>query len=201
VGEPLKRNVMSHLLTLGAMRRNLALWILALALTASTAHPQRQIDFNTSSLDQKSRLAYQKLFTVQVFRLGSVGYGGVIADEEISLRTLLKEKKAVEVLESLVNGASPEGKLYGLLGLRFKNNAAYRRALFRLKASNGPPERSSIFGIKDISKVTDGKVPEVGRVPQGEVVTESGDLMERKGWQEALGVIDAGRYDKFLRRR
>jgi hypothetical protein len=184
------------------MRREITLLLLMLILSVSPAYSNHQTNFDIERLSERSRQAYQKLLTAQVFNLGPVGYVGLTSDEEIALRILLKDRKSIEILESLVNAASPEGKLYGLIGLRLKNKAAYRQALVRLESSAEPPERTSSYGIIDISKVTaEGKVPEEGIVPKGEVVTQSGDLVQRKTWHEMLAAIDAGRYNRLLKRR
>src|SRR5215213_4606168 len=136
------------------MRRILSPFLLMVMLSLSFAQDAQQSRFDVASLSSAGQQAYQKLFKAEVFRLGGVGFAGVTSEEEIALRTPLKETAAVEALTSLVNSGSPEGSLYGLLGLRQQDRAAYQQAIEQLKAKGEPTERSSLFGARKVSEVS-----------------------------------------------
>src|SRR5687768_1066364 len=74
---------------------------------------------NSSSvlLSPKGRVAYNKLLSACIFRVGGVGYSGETSKDELALYDLLEEKESVAALKNLVNVGTFEGGLYGLLGL------------------------------------------------------------------------------------
>jgi hypothetical protein len=63
------------------------------------------------------------------FAMGGVGFAGTMSAGERALRQVLKESDASSRLESMIPNATAAGKLYGLLGLRARDRAAYARAL------------------------------------------------------------------------
>ncbi len=69
------------------------------------------------------------LMTVNTFAIGGVGVAGTISSGEQALRELLKQSDAVSRCQALVEKASPAGQLYGLLGLKWKDEAAFQLAL------------------------------------------------------------------------
>lgn len=181
------------------------IWLLLFTFTnVSCALAQEKVVFDASNLKDKDLQAYQVLLKAELFRLGGIDYFAETSNEEASLRILLKYKKSVEAFEHLVNSASPEGKLYGLLGLRVKNKVAYQQALLRLKSGEEPPEGKSFWGVRSLVKTENNLVlenPNVGVVPKGEVVTQSGCVVSRKTWDEILGSIETGEYDKYFKKR
>lgn len=82
----------------------LCLWSLSSAVSAQ-------------GLDAPGKHAYDALTRVSVFAVGGVGYAGTRSQGESALRVLLKEKQATVAFQQLIKSATPEGKLYGLLGL------------------------------------------------------------------------------------
>ncbi len=183
------------------MRKFLLPFLLMAMLSVTFAQDTQQSRFEVASLSSAGQEAYQKLFKAEVFRIGGVGYAGDTSDEEIALHTLLKETAAVEALTSLVNSGSPEGSLYGLLGLRQQDRAAYRKAIEQLKAKGEPTERSSLFGVRKVSEVS-GKfvIADEGIIPKGEVVTQRGCIITYKQMQRVIAAIGAGSYDEALKR-
>ncbi len=61
--------------------------------------------------------AYDALAHVSTFAVGGVGFAGTRSAGESALRVLLKEKGANAAFQKLLQSATPEGQLYGLLGL------------------------------------------------------------------------------------
>src|SRR5882724_11753529 len=70
------------------------------------------------------------------FAMGGIGVAGTMSEGERALRQILKEPDAVSRLESMIPNATPAGKLYGLLGLRARDRAAYARALEMCRATD-----------------------------------------------------------------
>jgi hypothetical protein len=99
------------------------------------------------------------------FRVGPVGYAGVIAPEEIALRKIMKREDASAALEELYSKGSSAGKLYALLGLRFVNKAKYDELLPQLRQN------------------TD------------KVATQAGCIVFEKTVQVIVSSIEAGEYD------
>jgi hypothetical protein len=168
------------------MRKTLLLLVPALAVFAHVAQAKQQPRFDTKSLSERGQRAYQELSEAKVFRLGGVGYAAETSEEERALRALLVEDAAVKALESLVDEGSPEGGLYGLVGLRQKDMAAFRRAYGRYVAKEEPPERPSFA--------------EGLRTPKGKVATQAGCIGMTADRKLVAGMIDFGHFDELLKR-
>jgi hypothetical protein len=104
------------------------------------------------------------------FAMGGVGYAGTMSAGERALRRMLKERDAVSRLESMIPNATPAGKLYGLLGLRIRDRAAYARAL-------------------EMCRPTDTKVE-----------TARGCMLGQEAFGDLVKEIERGQYDAFLAR-
>jgi hypothetical protein len=104
------------------------------------------------------------------FALGGIGAAGTMSAGERALRELLKQPDAVAQLEALISKASPAGKLYGLLGLRIRDRAAYERALEKCRT-------------------TDAKVE-----------TARGCILSQDSFRDLLKEIERGKYDTSLAR-
>ncbi len=68
-------------------------------------------------LDAPGKRAYDTLARVSLFAVGGIGVVGSRSSGETALRVLLKEKGGGTAFQKLLQSATPEGKLYGLLGL------------------------------------------------------------------------------------
>lgn len=68
-------------------------------------------------LDAPGQRAYDTLAHVSDFAMGGVGVAGTRSQGETALRVLLGQKQAASTFQRLLGSATPEGKLYGLLGL------------------------------------------------------------------------------------
>ncbi|HZE58328.1 MAG TPA: hypothetical protein VE031_10780 [Chthoniobacterales bacterium] len=104
------------------------------------------------------------------FALGGVGVAGTMSAGERALREVLKQPDAVARLEALLANASPAGKLYGLLGLRIRDRAAYERALEKCRSIDAT------------------------------VATARGCMLSRELFRDLVKEIERGQYDTFLER-
>jgi hypothetical protein len=104
------------------------------------------------------------------FAMGGVGYAGSMSAGERALRKILKAPNAVAQLESMIPNATPAGKLYGLLGLRARDRAAYARAL-------------------EMCRATDTKIE-----------TAHGCIIGHESFRDLVKEIDRGGYDALLAR-
>lgn len=78
---------------------------------------------------------YEALTATTTFAIGGVGVAGTISPGEKDFRALLKEPDAVEKCQKLLTDATPEGQMYGLLGLKMKDETAFVAALPKYKGS------------------------------------------------------------------
>lgn len=167
------------------MKRCLILVLVAMFLPLLSLQARQESAFNSSTLSVKGQQAYGRLFNARIFAIGPTGWEAQTSEEELALHDLLAEPNAVEALKSLANAASPEGSLYGLLGLRFKDIEVFRQELDVFKVKPEPPGREP---------------PPYSRfkVPQGHVASQRGCIVTRVGWQKIISAIEAGDYDKVF---
>ena len=78
---------------------------------------------------------YEALTAATTFAIGGVGFAGTISPAEKDFRALLQEPDAVEKCRKLLTDATPEGQMYGLLGLKLKDETAFVAALPQYKGS------------------------------------------------------------------
>lgn len=78
---------------------------------------------------------YEALTATTTFAIGGVGFAGTISPAETDFRALLKEPDAVVKCQKLLTEATPEGQMYGLLGLKLKDETAFLAALPKYKGS------------------------------------------------------------------
>jgi hypothetical protein len=78
---------------------------------------------------------YEALTAVTTFAIGGVGFAGTISSGEKDFRALLKEPDAVAQCQKLLTDATPEGQMYGLLGLKLKDEVAFTAAFPKYKES------------------------------------------------------------------
>lgn len=81
------------------MRRNLLAFLLIFAASVYFADAQKQPFVQINYLSAESQQAYLRLLKAEKFSVGSTGYVGARSGEESALRTLIKNKKAVNTLE------------------------------------------------------------------------------------------------------
>jgi hypothetical protein len=98
------------------------------------------------ALSSEGRAAYERLAAADMFAIGPVGIAATTSEEEKALRTLLEEPRAAEALASLVESATPVGKLYGLAGLSVKDRDRAVALSRELGARDGSTEVDQITG-------------------------------------------------------
>ena len=111
-----------------------------------------------------------ELRRIESFAIGGIGIAGTTSEGERALRTLLTDPNASAQLQDLLANATPAGQLYGLLGLRVHDRAAYDQALQNFK------------------------------VPKDEVQTIAGCIISRTPFKQLFDRIKAGQYDAILER-
>jgi hypothetical protein len=89
---------------------------------------------------------------------------------ERALREILKEPDAVARLEKMLPAALPAGQLYGLLGLRVRDRAAYQRALEKYRTRDATVE------------------------------TARGCMLQQESFRDVIKEIEQGNYDSSLAR-
>lgn len=171
------------------MKKAITLFAIAITLNVCVAYAGQKSEFNIEHLGLKGRAAYRKLFSAGIFRVGGVGYGGQTSEEELALYDLLAEKEVIEALKSLVNDASYEGGLYGLLGLSVTNVEEFNSAVEVYKSRLEPPARQMKEPFSDLT------------VGKGEVTTQSGCVILSYDWLKVVQNIQSGYYDKILMHR
>ena len=146
-----------------------------------------QTEFSVEQLSPKGRVAYSKLATACVFRVGGVGSAGATSKEELALYALLEEAHALAALNSLVKTGSYEAGLYGLLGLSIKDHTEFNRAVEIYKARKVRQDRPET-GSPECLLATDEKT----------VATQSGCIMMVEPREKVVTAIQSGHFDRFL---
>jgi len=144
-------------------------------------------EFTPLQLSQKGRVAFNKLLTACVFRVGGVGYAAQTSKEEFALYDLLEEREAIAALKSLVATASYEGSLYGLLGLSIRNHTDFNIAVDIYKARKERRERQAT-GRPFECFLADGDI----------VATQSGCLFGTESRYKVVTQIQSGHFDRLL---
>lgn len=81
--------------------------------------------------------AYQEVKKAEMFCDAVVGYAGTTPEVVWAFRDLLKEKNADAAFKALLQEATVPGQLYGLCGLWFTDQAAFKKQVARFRAIRG----------------------------------------------------------------
>ena len=170
------------------MKRFLKFVVFIVALFGAQIGSAQSDEFKQEQLSPKGRMAYSKLATACIFRVGDVGYSGAATSkEELALYDLLEDAQALAALKSLVKSGSYEGGLYGLLGLSIRDHGEFNRAVEIYKARKEQHERQATGSFECLLLVT------------GETVaTQSGCIIEVEPREKIVGAIQAGWYDRKI---
>jgi hypothetical protein len=171
-----------------SMKRTLLIFVLTGLVNFSTARASSKPDFDTANLSDAGRKAYAELLNASVYSVGGIGYSGSMSHETELLRTLLREAHAIEALRSLVQNGSPEGSLYGLVGLHVRNRELFDEELKHLKSKGEPVAREVSFSAT--RKIS---------LARGEILMHEGCLWMTMERRQILTRIEAGQYDQFAR--
>ena len=164
---------------------SIPLLIVAVLLSVVSVAAQ-SAEFRPVQLSPKGRVAFNKLFSACVFRIGGVGYAAQTSKEELALYDLLEEREAIEALKSLVATGSYEGGLYGLVGLSIRNHTEFNMAVEIYKARKQRPERQPTGSFE--CSLADGEM----------VATQSGCLFSTEARDKVVTDIQSGRFDRLL---
>ena len=111
------------------MKTALMLAVLFLTTVCTPAADKKE------SKPEATHTPYEALTATTTFAIGGVGVAGTISPSELDFRALLKEPDAVAKCQKLLSDATPEGQMYGLLGLKLKDETAFVAALPKYKGS------------------------------------------------------------------
>jgi len=168
------------------MKKALRSSLVFLALGACVAQATQNSDFKGLQLSPRGRVAYDRLRSACMFRVGGVGFGGETSKEELALYELLDEKQAVEALKTLVTAGSYEGGLYGLLGLSLGDKAEFDRAVEVYNARHERPEWQATGSFECFRATGDA------------VTTQSGCIIMSEPRTKVVTGIQAGDYQRLL---
>ena len=168
------------------MRKSSIPLLIILVLLSVVSGAAQSTEFSPEQLSTKGRVAFNKLFSACVFRIGGVGYGAQTSKEEFALYDLLEEREAIGALKSLVAGGSYEGGLYGLVGLSIRNHTEFNMAVEVYKARKARPELQATNLFECF--LADGEM----------VATQSGCLFGTEPRDKVVTNIQSGRFDRFL---
>ena len=166
------------------MKRTILLLTLLFSTGVCVVPAAQRSSFDTSRLSEAGQKAYRLLLESEEFALG---YAGSLTEQEPALLTLLGEEAAADALMGLVEEASLEGGLYGLLGLRQLQAESFRKAAEKYMSKEEPPFRIIHDGLK---------------VSRGIVSTniDSGCVSSWEDKLKVVSAIESGSYDELLRR-
>lgn len=168
------------------MKRISILLLIGLTSPLLNVRAAQDSKFNVGQLSKDGRKAYEELLNVRLFAIGPVGWGAQTSEAELALHVLLTEKVAYGALKSLVNVASPEGRLYGLIGLHLIDISAFNEEVEHYKSRPESFEgRSTLPGRLDFNTTL-----------KGEVRTARGCIVWDKPLRDIVSAIQAGEYDR-----
>lgn len=85
-----------------------------------------QVEFNPETLSERGKFSFDTLLKTKTFTLSGLGAAAAPHLATRALADLLKEKSAEKALQFLVRNATPEGQIYGLLGLQVINSKHFK---------------------------------------------------------------------------
>ncbi len=122
------------------MQRNFVKFclIIAFGLLCGNTHLCAAQDIGTLNLSEQGKSAYRTLSTVDIFNVGGIGAAAITYKGETALRVLLNEKHSLDAFKSLLDYATPEGRMYGLMGMYIKDKSSFddEVKLFRVRSSD-----------------------------------------------------------------
>lgn len=142
---------------------------------------EKAIPAKANSTKKEMPSAEQKLREAGTFVVGE-NNKGYISSEEMAFREILSRQNPQSIFIELTENASPEGKLYGLLGLKILKCECFSRQLESVK--------------KTINLVERINTPQ--NIPAGNVQIQNGCKMSYADSLEITQQIADGKYDRFL---
>jgi hypothetical protein len=155
---------------------------LAFLLSASTAFSQSQC-FQTHTVSELGKIAFQELQKETIFAFGGVGYDGQMSSGEKAMNILLDESSAKEVLFELATKNGGVGGLYGLTGLKMIKSECFGEAY------------QQFLKLPDL---TGSKGAMVGEIPKGYVETMAGCIVGYLRRTDIANEIAVGKYKRYI---
>lgn len=152
---------------------------------AQSATNFSQIEFNPEILSKTGKASFETLLKTKTFTLSGFGAAAAPHQATRALADLLKEKSAEKALQYLVRNATPEGQIYGLLGLQAINSTQFKSDFAVFK--NLP------FTQAEISSSDGGCDPETTSLKRAEIIRnlETGAFEKRFSY-----VFDVKKFKK-----
>lgn len=112
--------------------------IFAFGILCGKTHLCAAQDIGALNLSEQGKSAYHTLATVDIFNVGGFGIASVTYKGEKALRILLNEKHSLDAFKSLLDYATLEGQMYGLMGIYIKHKSSFddEAKLFRARSSD-----------------------------------------------------------------
>jgi hypothetical protein len=157
-------------------------WLILSSIVFSFQVNAQERSFDESALSAKGKQAFQKLLKVELFALGPISSSARTSDGELALDILIKEKKAISSLKSLIKNATPEGGLYALFGLRKLKADSFDERLKNFKSRSELAERGEGFD----------------KIPKAEVRRMDGCESFTENRLKVADEIVSGKFDTWL---
>ena len=114
--------------------------------------------------------ATRDVVAAKSFAFGGIGVAGLMSEGERNLRSVLERPDASQQLQAALSHATPAGKLYILVGLRWCDRAAYQKVFDSLAR------------------------------PNDDVEVARGCMISREPFRQLLSEVQDGRFDDYLSR-
>ncbi|MGI8653965.1 MAG: hypothetical protein ACR2LC_01960 [Pyrinomonadaceae bacterium] len=110
--------------------------MIAFAVLCGNTHLCAAQDIGALNLSEQGKSAYCTLSTVDAFNVGGFGLASATYKGEKALRVLLNEKHSLNAFKSLLDYATLEGQMYGLMGIHIKDKSSFddEVKLFRVRS-------------------------------------------------------------------
>jgi len=89
-----------------------------------------------SSRQPTTEIEYQRLLSIKLFAIGSVGYGGGRSSGSLALRVVMMSTNAAALLLDVATKGTTEAKLYALCGIRRLRLSEFDRLAAELLREN-----------------------------------------------------------------
>ena len=123
-----------------------------------------QVEFDPEKLSERGKYSFETLLKTKTFTLNGFGAAAAPHLATRALADLLKEKSVEKALQFLVRNATPEGRIYGLLGLQVINSKQFKPDFAIFKTLPIPKD--------EISSSDGGCSPETTSLKRAEIIKD-----------------------------
>ena len=147
---------------------------------AQSATNFSQVEFNPETLSESGKSSFDTLLKTKTFTLSGFGVAAAPHLATRALANLLKEKSVEKALQFLVRNATPEGQIYGLLGLQAINSKQFKAdfAVFKTLPSQQD----------EISSSNGGCSPETVTLKRAEIIKDLETGVFDKKFRYTFGI-------------